>query len=74
MGGFYLLSEKGQPVVAQLSWSHYCELLSIKDFICYKKNCTTGATIALSIVYDTINLEIITITWLFKKVNHWLTN
>mgnify|MGYP004514853105 CR=1 FL=1 len=30
MRGLYLLSEKGQPVVAQLSWSHYCELLSLK--------------------------------------------
>lgn len=31
MRKFYLLFEKGQPVVAQLSWSHYCELLSLKD-------------------------------------------
>lgn len=31
MRKFYLLSEKGQPVAAQLSWSHYCELLPLKD-------------------------------------------
>ena len=28
---FYLLKEKMQTVSAQLSWSHYCELLSIKS-------------------------------------------
>ena len=28
---FYLLIEKGQPMVDQLSWSHYCELLPLKD-------------------------------------------
>ena len=28
---FYLLIEKGQPLVDQLSWSHYCELLPLKD-------------------------------------------
>ena len=31
MRKFYLLFEKGQPLAAQLSWSHYCELLSLKD-------------------------------------------
>ena len=31
MRKFYLFCEKGQPVVAQLSWSHYCILLSIKN-------------------------------------------
>lgn len=30
MRQFYLF-QKGQTVSAQLSWSHYCELLSIKD-------------------------------------------
>ena len=36
---FYELKEKVQTVSAQLSWSHYCELLSIKliDKILYKK-------------------------------------
>ena len=28
---FYLLIEKGQPLADQLSWSHYCELLPLKD-------------------------------------------
>ena len=28
---FYLLIEKGQPAADQLSWSHYCELLPLKD-------------------------------------------
>ena len=28
---FYLLIEKGQPLADQLSWSHYCELLSFND-------------------------------------------
>ena len=31
MRRFYLLFEKGQPLAAQLSWSHYCELLPLKD-------------------------------------------
>lgn len=31
MRGLYLLSEKGQPLAAQLSWSHYCELLPLND-------------------------------------------
>ena len=31
MRKFYLLFKKGQPLAAQLSWSHYCELLSLKD-------------------------------------------
>ena len=62
MSQIYLIIEKGATLSHQLTRSHYCELLSIKDFICYEKNCATGATIALSIVYDTINLEIITIT------------
>ena len=31
MRRFYLFYEKGQPVVAQLSWSHYCILLSLKN-------------------------------------------
>ena len=31
MRQFYLLSEKIATVSQQLSWSHYCELLSIKD-------------------------------------------
>ena len=31
MRQFYLLSEKIAPVAQQLTWSHYCELLSIKD-------------------------------------------
>ena len=31
MRKFYLLFEKGQPLAAQLRWSHYCELLSLKD-------------------------------------------
>ena len=48
MRKFYLLFEKGQPVVAQLTWGHYCELLSIKDFICYKKNCATGTLITIT--------------------------
>ena len=28
---FYLLVEKSQPPADQLTWSHYCELLSLKD-------------------------------------------
>ena len=28
---FYELNEKVQTVSAQLSWSHYCELLSLKS-------------------------------------------
>ena len=43
---FYLLIEKGQPLADQLTWSHYCELLPIKDIneinyyinICEKQN------------------------------------
>ena len=31
MRKFYLLQSKGQALPAQLSWSHYCELLSLKD-------------------------------------------
>ena len=31
MRQFYLLIEKGAPVAHQLSWSHYTELLPIKD-------------------------------------------
>ena len=31
MRKFYLFFEKGQPLVAKLNWSHYCELLSLKD-------------------------------------------
>ena len=31
MRKFYLLFKKGQPLAAQLSWSHYCELLPLKD-------------------------------------------
>ena len=31
MRKFYLLFEKGQPLAAQLRWSHYCELLPLKD-------------------------------------------
>ena len=31
MRQFYLLIEKGQPMVDQLTWSHYTILLSIKD-------------------------------------------
>ena len=31
MRKFYLFCEKRQPAVAQLSWSHYCILLSIKN-------------------------------------------
>ena len=45
---FYLIYQKGQAMPAQLTWSHYCELLSIKDFIYYKKNCTTGALITIT--------------------------
>ena len=28
---FYLLVEKSQPPADQLTWSHYCELLPLKD-------------------------------------------
>ena len=31
MRQFYLLSEKIAPMAQQLSWSHYCELLPLKD-------------------------------------------
>lgn len=31
MGAFYLAYEKCQTVSGKLSWSHYCELLSISD-------------------------------------------
>ena len=31
MRQFYLIIEKGAPLAHQLTWSHYCELLSIKD-------------------------------------------
>ena len=31
MRQFYLIVEKGAPLAHQLTWSHYCELLSIKD-------------------------------------------
>ena len=31
MRQFYLLSEKIAPLAQQLTWSHYCELLSLKD-------------------------------------------
>ena len=31
MRKFYLIYQKGQAMPAQLTWSHYCELLSIKD-------------------------------------------
>ncbi|MBR7042158.1 MAG: hypothetical protein IKI04_01515 [Bacilli bacterium] len=31
MRQFYLMVEKGVPVAHQLTWSHYCELLPIKD-------------------------------------------
>ena len=31
MRKFYLLSEKGSAMPTQLTWSHYCELLSIDD-------------------------------------------
>ena len=31
MRKFYLLCEKVAPVAQQLSWSHYCELLPLKD-------------------------------------------
>ena len=36
---FYIVIEKGATMSHQLSWSHYCELLSIKliDKILYKK-------------------------------------
>ena len=28
---FYLVVEKGVPLAHQLTWSHYCELLPLKD-------------------------------------------
>ena len=28
---FYLVVEKGAPLAHQLTWSHYCELLPLKD-------------------------------------------
>ena len=31
MRQFYLMIEKGAPMAHQLTWSHYCELLSLKD-------------------------------------------
>ena len=31
MRKFYLIYQKGQAMPAQLTWSHYCELLSLKD-------------------------------------------
>ena len=31
MRKFYLIYQKGQALPAQLTWSHYCELLSLKD-------------------------------------------
>ena len=31
MRKFYLIYQKGQALPAQLTWSHYCELLSFKD-------------------------------------------
>ena len=31
MRQFYLMIEKGAPLAHQLTWSHYCELLSLKD-------------------------------------------
>ncbi len=31
MRKFYLLHEKGQTLSAKLNWSHYVELLSLKD-------------------------------------------
>ena len=31
MRQFYLMIEKGQPMAHQLTWSHYCELLPLKD-------------------------------------------
>jgi len=31
MRKFYLIYQKGQAMPAQLTWSHYCELLSFKD-------------------------------------------
>ncbi len=35
---FYLLIEKGAPLAHQLSWSHYIELLPIKDINNYTLN------------------------------------
>ena len=32
---FYDLNEKVQTLSAQLSWSHYCELLSFNNVICW---------------------------------------
>ena len=31
MRKFYLIYQKGQALPAQLTWSHYCELLSLKE-------------------------------------------
>ena len=31
MRKFYLIYQKGQAMPAQLTWSHYCELLPLKD-------------------------------------------
>ncbi len=31
MRKFYLIYQKGQALPAQLTWSHYCELLPLKD-------------------------------------------
>lgn len=31
MRQFYLVVEKGVPLAHQLTWSHYCELLPLKD-------------------------------------------
>lgn len=59
MRKFYLIYQKGQALPAQLTWSHYCELLSIKDFICYKKNCTTGALIIITKLILNIYLSLI---------------
>ena len=52
MSQFYLIIEKGATLSHQLTRSHYCELLSIKDFICMIKRCSTATPIALS--YDQI--------------------
>ena len=40
---FYLLIEKGAPVARQLSWSHYQELIPVKDI--YKINYYINITI-----------------------------